>query len=96
MLAKLVKFAELYLILDVSTDVFFFSKSPNTGETAGTSALPGRNFRPIRRYLKPDLAVRSANGWRCSNISLVKHFLSRIQQNRAIYFKLNENLLFLC
>jgi hypothetical protein len=36
------------------------------GETAGNSALPTPKFRPIRRYLAPDLAVRSANGWRCS------------------------------
>jgi hypothetical protein len=51
-------------------DVFFLLKNAkhrvSTGETAETSALPDRNFHPIRRYLAPDLAVGSANGWRCS------------------------------
>jgi hypothetical protein len=36
------------------------------GEPAGSSALPTSKFRPIRRYLAPDLAVGGANGWRCS------------------------------
>jgi hypothetical protein len=36
------------------------------GGTAGSSALPMPKFRPIRRYLAPDLAVGNANGWRCS------------------------------
>jgi hypothetical protein len=39
------------------------------GEPAGSSALPTPNFCPIRRYLAPDLAVGSANGWRCSKFS---------------------------
>jgi hypothetical protein len=31
-------------------------------EPAGSSALPTPKFRPIRRYLAPDLAVGGANG----------------------------------
>jgi hypothetical protein len=31
-------------------------------------------FCPIRRYLSPDLAVGSANGWRCSYGLLGKRF----------------------
>jgi hypothetical protein len=36
------------------------------GETDGSSALPTPKFRSIWRYLSPDLAVGSANGWTCS------------------------------
>jgi hypothetical protein len=32
------------------------------GEPAGSLALPMPKFRPIRRYLVPDLAVGGANG----------------------------------
>jgi hypothetical protein len=35
-------------------------------------ALPTPKFPPIRRYLSPDLAVGSANGWRCSYLCLLK------------------------
>jgi hypothetical protein len=35
-------------------------------EPAESSVLYTPMFRPIRRYLSPDLAVESVNGWRCS------------------------------
>jgi hypothetical protein len=34
---------------------------------AGSSMLPTPKFCPIRRNLAPDLAVGSADGWRCSH-----------------------------
>jgi hypothetical protein len=37
------------------------------GEPTGSLVLPTPKFRPIRRYLAPDLAVGGANDWRCSN-----------------------------
>jgi hypothetical protein len=45
--------------------MLIFGRLP--GEPTGSSALSTPNFRPIRRYLAPDLTVGSANGWRCSN-----------------------------
>jgi hypothetical protein len=39
------------------------------GETAGSLALPTPKFRPIQRYLSPDLAMGSANGWRYSYLA---------------------------
>jgi hypothetical protein len=36
------------------------------GEPAGSSVLPTPKFRPIQRYLAPNLAVGDANDWRCS------------------------------
>jgi hypothetical protein len=35
----------------------------STGETAGTSALPGPKFRPIRRLLNLDFRPGESNGW---------------------------------
>jgi hypothetical protein len=55
------------------TVMFICKNKPKTpisgrlpGVPAGSSALPTPNFCPIRRYLAPDFAVGSANGWRCS------------------------------
>jgi hypothetical protein len=49
---------------------------------AGSSALPMPNFRPIRRDLSPDLAMGSANGWRCSYC-----YVSLSSIHRSIYSK---------
>jgi hypothetical protein len=59
------------------TVTFIYKNKPKTpifgrlpGESAVSSVLPTSKFRPIRRYLSPNLAVGSANGWRCSKYML--------------------------